>query len=122
MGKFCIQRGHPDVYKRQDVAFAFSISGASKIPIKALEIAIQRGAHAVCMTQNPSSPLARLSEYVLQIYRKDQSIDDLGKTTRIVHLSVIDALAVAYASQEWDRTAETARINRANFKEYLYGR
>lgn len=105
-----------------DVAFAFSISGASKTPIKALEIATKRGAHTISMTQNTSSPLAKLSEYVIQIYRKDQSIDDLGTATRIVHLSIIDALAIAYASQEWDRTTEITKINRANFKDYLYGR
>lgn len=105
-----------------DVAFAFSISGASKTPIKALEIATRRGAHTVSMTQNPTSPLAKLSEYVLQIYRKDQSLDDLGTATRIVHLSVIDALAVAYAAQDWDRTLEITKTNRANFKDYLYGK
>lgn len=103
-----------------DVAFAFSISGASKIPIKALEIATQRGAHTVCMTQNPTSPLARMCECVLQVYRKDQSIDDLGTATRIVHLSMIDALAVAYASQSWDKIRDIAKTNRKNFKDYLY--
>ena len=104
-----------------DVAFAFSISGASLTPIKALEIATKRGAHTICMTQNISSPLAKLSEHIIQIYRKDQSIDDLGTATRIAHLSVIDALAVAYAARKWDQTTEIAKTNRANFRDYLYG-
>lgn len=102
-----------------DVAFAFSISGTSKLPIRALEIAKQHGAYTICMTQNVASPLAKVAEYIIQIYRKDLSIDDLGTMTRIVHLALVDALAIAYASKEWDKTADITRINRENFKEHL---
>jgi len=104
-----------------DVAFAISISGMSKVPINAIEVAAKCGAHTICLTQNPTSPLAKISDCVLQVYRKDRSMDDLGTTTRIVHMSLIDALAVAYASQEWDRVAQIASANRENFKDYLYG-
>lgn len=105
-----------------DVAFAISISGASKIPIKALEVAAKCGAHTICLTQNPSSPLAKISDFTLQVFCKDQSIDDLGTASRIVHMALIDSLSIAYASQEWDRVAQIAAVNRANFKDYLYGR
>lgn len=105
-----------------DVAFAFSISGASKETIKTIEIAAQRGAHTVCMTQNSASPLARISQHVLQVYKKDCSIDDLGTATRIAHLALTDALAVAYAAQRWDETERIAQENKANFREFLYSK
>ena len=105
----------------EDVAFAISISGRSKVPLNAMEVAVRSGAHTICLTQDPSSPLAKMSDCVLQVYRKDHSIDDLGTATRIVHISIIDALAVAYASGDWDRIAQIAASNRKNFKDYLYG-
>jgi len=105
----------------EDLAFAISTSGMSKIPYNAIEIAAKGGANTVCLTQNPTSPLAQISDCVLQVYHKHQHIDDLGIATRIVHMSYIDALAVAYASQEWDQRAYIAMTNRKNFRHYLYG-
>ena len=102
-----------------DVAFAISISGMSKLPIKIIEIANKRGADTICLTQNPSSPLARKAKYMLQVYRKDNSIDDLGSATRIVHIALIDALAVAYASQDWDYITSLTKENRSNSRDYL---
>lgn len=105
----------------QDVAFAISTEGASKLPIKALEIATKNGAKTICLTQDPSSPLAKIAQLVIQIYRKDSSIDGLGTVTRIVPMAIIDALSVAYATTKWDSLADFSRENRENYKDFLYG-
>jgi DNA-binding MurR/RpiR family transcriptional regulator len=106
---------------KNDAAFAISISGQSQIPIKAVTIAAKNGAKTICLTHNAQSPLAKVSDCVLLGFRKDKSMDDLGITTRIVLTVIIDALSVAYASQEWDKVSYIARENRTNFKPYQFG-
>lgn len=105
-----------------DVAFAISISGKSQVPIRALEVAKRNGAKTICLTQDSHSPLAKVSDCVILAFRKSSSLDDLGTATRIVHIAVIDAISVAYATGDWDRIAAIARANRTNFREYTYGR
>ncbi len=105
-----------------DVAFAISISGSSQIPIQAIEIATKRGATTVCLTQNFKSPLAKICQYILPVYRKNNTLDDLGTASRIVHLSLIDALAIAYASRDWAYAKKITTENRKNFHKYLYAK
>lgn len=106
----------------KDLAFAISISGRSKTPIKAIEIASKAGAKTVCLTQDIGSPLAKVSDKVIQVYRKSYySGNDLGTVSRIAHVAVIDALAVSYAAKHWDKLSESTLINQKNISDYLYG-
>ncbi len=103
-----------------DLAFAISISGQSKIPVQALKIAKENGAKTVCLTQNPNSILTEYSDCVLIAYRRSELSDDLGTSSRIVHTAIIDALSVAYASKNWDDVAFKTRVNRKNFHQVLF--
>lgn len=103
-----------------DLAFAISISGQSKIPVQALKIAKENGAKTVCLTQNPNSILTEYSDCVLIAYRRSELSDDLGTSSRIVHTAIIDALSVAYASKNWDDVAAKTRVNRKNFHQVLF--
>lgn len=103
-----------------DVAFAISISGQSKIPVQALKIAKDNGAKTICLTQNPNSILTEYSDCTLIAYRRSELIDDLGTSSRIVHTAIIDAISVAYAARNWDDVASKTRINRKNFHQVLF--
>lgn len=100
----------------RDLAFAISISGNSLVPIQAIEIAKKNGAATVCITQNSNSHLAKMCDKVIYSYRKSKDLDDLGTATRIVQISIIDAIAVAYATMNWDKTEQIAAENRSYFK------
>jgi DNA-binding MurR/RpiR family transcriptional regulator len=104
-----------------DLAFGISISGQSKIPLQSLKIAKGNGAMTVCLTQNPGSAIAETSDCVLLAYKKSQPLDDLGTSSRLVHTSVIDAIAVAYAARNWDAVYENTRTNRRNFRIQQFG-
>lgn len=104
-----------------DLAFGISISGQSKIPLQSLKIAKSNGAMIVCLTQNPGSAIAEISDCVLLAYKKSQALDDLGTSSRLVHTSIIDAIAVAYAARNWDTVYENTRTNRRNFRIQQFG-
>jgi DNA-binding MurR/RpiR family transcriptional regulator len=107
--------------RANDLAFAISISGQSKVPVQALQIAKGNGAKTICLTQNPKSSLAKFSDCVLIAFRKSQSLDDLGTSSRIVHTAIVDAIAVAYAARNWDTAAAITKINRINFRMEQFG-
>jgi DNA-binding MurR/RpiR family transcriptional regulator len=107
--------------RANDLAFAISISGQSKLPVQALQIAKENGAKTICLTQNPKSSLAKYSDCVLIAFRKSQSLDDLGTSSRIVHTAIVDAIAVAYAARNWDTAADITKSNRINFRIQQFG-
>ena len=103
-----------------DVAFSITVSGQSIIPIQALKIARANGAHTVCLTQTPNSEITKYADCVLIAYRRAPLSDDLGTVSRIVHSSIIDAIAITYAVRNYDRVHENTRNNRNNYRPVLY--
>ena len=110
------QIGLANTLTSSDLAVAVSISGESLIPIQAIQVARKNHVPTVCITQNPNSNLARLCDHSIVCFRKNSELDDLGTSSRIVLISIIDALAVAYAAQNWDQSAAIVRENREIFK------
>lgn len=106
---------------KNDIAFAISLSGETLVPIEAVHVASHNGAKTICLTQNSSSTLAKACNLCIAARRKSNSLDDLGATTRIVHTALIDALSIAYASQNWDRVSAIAKDNKHNFGKHVYG-
>lgn len=103
-----------------DVAFCISMSGESFVPCEAAKIAKSRGAATVALTQTPGSSLTTLCDCVVLSHRRVGVTDDLGTVSRIVQLAIMDALAIAYAARNWDRTQETAEENRQRFRQIQF--
>lgn len=107
---------------KDDLAFAISISGQSSVPLQAIKIAKENGAHTVCLTQNPKSTIAYACECVLVAYRRSNYADDLGTMSRIVHSAIIDSLAVAYAAQNWEYAKKITTENRKNYRSNQFSK
>lgn len=103
-----------------DVAFSITVSGESVIPIQALKIAKKNGARTVCLTQSPNSEITKYADCVLIAYRRAPLSDDLGTISRIVHSSIIDALAITYAVRNYEHVNACTRDNRNNYKPLFY--
>ncbi|QGP90805.1 putative HTH-type transcriptional regulator YbbH [Neomoorella glycerini] len=75
-----------------DVAWAFSFSGASKSIVEALKIARATGATIISLTNNSSSPIARMSD--LSLYGAASYLSEFTGTMefRVSQLCIIDSL------------------------------
>jgi len=57
-----IMRTSANFLDRRSVAFAISYTGRSKDPLRALEIAKQRGANTICLTGFKDSPISQIAD------------------------------------------------------------
>lgn len=86
-----------------DVAFAVTHSGSSKDIVEALQIARQRGATTIAITNSGKSPVLKQSDIVLFTAAEETRHNILGLTSRLTQLSIIDAL---YFSVVYTRSQE----------------
>ncbi len=93
-----------------DVAVAFSHSGATTAVIEALELARRNGARTIALTNYADSPLARLADVVLCSTAQNSPLLGENATARIAQLNLMDALFVATAQR--DRTSADANLGR----------
>lgn len=93
-----------------DVAVAFSHSGATTAVIEALELARKNGARTIAVTNYADSPLARLADVVLCSTAQNSPLLGENATARIAQLNLLDALFVATAQR--DRKAADANLGR----------
>lgn len=93
------------VLDQEGLIFAVSSSGRTKDVIDAVKIAKERGIKVVCLTANMSSPLARLSDYVLIASASGANVTEEHKEVRTSQLAVIDALC-SYVRSKKDENNE----------------
>lgn len=83
------------------VVFGISNSGRTKTTVRALQIARERGAHTVCITSFPSSPITRYADISLITAEQADAIDrpeaPESTTAKIGQIAVLDVLYSAYA-------------------------
>ncbi|WP_084617072.1 MurR/RpiR family transcriptional regulator [Sinorhizobium arboris] len=87
-----------------DLVVAISYSGITSDPVLVLQEAKARGASALCITGNSSSPLARLADVVLVSVSHEQGSEPMA--AQIAQMTLIDALYAALVS----RNAERAQL------------
>ena len=78
-----------------DVLFVVSTSGQTKEILKLMNVAQEKGATIVLLTQHGKSPARKLADIVLTISEEEHNIRIGTMTARIAQLVVIDALFVA---------------------------
>ncbi len=83
-----------------DVAIAFSHSGATSAVLDATEMARRNGARTIAVTNYPESPLARIADVVLCSTAQNSPLLGENATARIAQLNLLDALFVAVAQRD----------------------
>lgn len=96
-----------------DVAFAYSRSGQSRIPVKALQIAKENGATTISLTQNPKSEIVEYSDITIMIPKSVNDESKAGNFSEIVPLSIINAIYSAVTVRNWDSSLENLKLNNA---------
>jgi len=91
--------------KKNDLLIAISQGGRSNGPISAAHEARNHGCPVMCITGNPTSPLAALSDLVLLSVSHESRPETL--TSRIAQYALIHALYVSLAMQMSETTLET---------------
>ncbi len=94
----------------QDVAIAFSHSGATTAVLDAAELARRNGARTIAVTNYPESPLAKMVDVVLCSTAQNSPLIGENATARIAQLNLLDALFVAVAQR--DRKSADANLSR----------
>ncbi|EAA6246590.1 SIS domain-containing protein [Salmonella enterica subsp. salamae] len=88
-----------------DILLAVSHSGQTSDLIQMVNIANERGAETICLTNYPNSPLSLICRYSIISAVKNNPITGENATTRIVHLNILDAIFTIIAS----KTSEIAK-------------
>jgi DNA-binding MurR/RpiR family transcriptional regulator len=87
-----------------DVCLAISHTGSTQETLATVDAARQAGAHTILITSFLSSPLAEISDLVLTAGSREVSFHLEAVASRLAHLAVIDALLVAVAEQDEERS------------------
>lgn len=85
-----------------DVVFAISASGASRRLLKIVQIAKERGARIVAITNHMHSPLADLCDYILLTATREHIFYNQISFTRVAAMSLIDSLFLLLISTKED--------------------
>jgi DNA-binding MurR/RpiR family transcriptional regulator len=87
-----------------DVCFAVSHTGATRETVASVKAAKEAGAKTVAVTSFSRSPITEYSDEVLVAGGPEVSFRLEAMTSRIAHLSVLDALFVAVAAGDRERS------------------
>lgn len=88
--------------KKGDVLIAISASGASRHLLKMAQIAHENHAVVVAITNQPRSPLAEESDYVLVTATRENIFHEQASFTRMAAMAVIDSLFLFLFSMKRD--------------------
>jgi RpiR family transcriptional regulator, carbohydrate utilization regulator len=87
------------------IAFGISSSGATRETVQCLEVAKERGAATLCLTNAMSSPITRCSDLCLYATPSEINYFQAPLASRVTQLAVIDALFVYLALKSKNKTA-----------------
>lgn len=106
--------------KEGDVAIGISHSGSSKDVIEAMQLARERGATTICITNKGKSTIQKHSDLVLYTASEETKYNILALTSRIAQLSIIDALYYYIVYQQSDKTFKSIDDTEQSLKRKKY--
>lgn len=106
--------------KKGDVAIGISHSGSSKDIIEAMQIARERGAVTMCITNKGKSPIQKHSDLVLHTASEETKYNILALTSRIAQLSIIDTLYYHIVYQQSDKAFQSIDDTEQSLKRKKY--
>ncbi|MER6980092.1 MurR/RpiR family transcriptional regulator [Streptomyces carpinensis] len=87
-----------------DVALAISHSGETEDTVEPLQVAAERGATTIALTNAPHSSLAQAADLVLTTCARETPFRFGATVSRIAQLAVVDCLFVGVAQRSYDAT------------------
>lgn len=90
--------------KKGDVAFGISCSGKTRETVQCVEIARERKATVLCLTNCMNSPITRSSDLVLLATPSEIKYFQAPLASRVTQLALMDILFVAIAKTRKNRT------------------
>lgn len=90
-----------------DLVMAFSHSGSTKDIVAAVQLAKDRGATIVVITNFPQSPVGNLADLVLRTQAEETPFGSGGIPSITAQLALIDALFVGVAMSQYDEALES---------------
>lgn len=108
------------VANERHFVLAISQSGSSVEIVEAMEKVHQQGAQTACITGYPRSPLTRHCDTVLLSAVQESPFESGDMSSLISQLSVIDALVVGAALEDFDRSVEMIQVTAESVKQKKY--
>ena len=94
----------------QDAIVLFSYSGATRSGMEIMELAASRNIPTVLITRYPSSPIARISDYVLRCGSNEGPFQLGSVSARIAQLTLLDILFHEYQYRNQEMCQEKLRL------------
>jgi RpiR family transcriptional regulator, carbohydrate utilization regulator len=91
--------------RKRDVAFGISCSGTTRETVRCLEVAQEKGATTICLTNAMKSPITGCADIALYATPSEVKYFQAPLASRVTQLAVIDALFVFLAQKNKNRTA-----------------
>ncbi|HAU5565761.1 TPA: SIS domain-containing protein [Serratia fonticola] len=95
-----------------DILLAISHSGQTADIIQMVNVANDKGAETICLTNYPNSPLSLTARHAIVSAVKNNPITGENATTRIVHLNILDAIFTIIASQTSEQSQNSLHNTR----------
>ena len=105
--------------KEKDVLIAISASGASRRLIRMAELAKDRGAITIALTNQACSPLTQVCDHVIITATREHVFYDQVSFTRMAAMAVIDTLFMLLLSTKKDFFENVAEHERSVIEEKL---
>lgn len=94
--------------KSGDIAIGISNSGRTIATVDTLRLAGEQGAVTACITSHADSPITNASDYPLVIFTDEIQYPIEAISSRIAHISVLDAISISLSARKYDEAVERA--------------
>jgi DNA-binding MurR/RpiR family transcriptional regulator len=101
-----LQEMYASLTSPEDVALGISHTGSSKDTVHALELAKQRGARTVCITNHSDSPLTRHGDFCLFTSTRVSHFREEEMASNLATLALTEALYVGICVQRSDASVQ----------------
>lgn len=101
-----VQEMYASLTSAEDVAVGISHTGSSIDTVHALELAKQRGARTICITNHSDSPLTRHSDFCLFTSTRVSHFREETMASNLATLALTEALYVGICVQRSDASAQ----------------
>ncbi|MCK6628800.1 MAG: MurR/RpiR family transcriptional regulator [Anaerolineae bacterium] len=101
-----VQEMYASLTSPEDVAVGISHTGSSKDTVYALELAKQRGARTVCITNHSDSPLTRYGDFCLFTSTRVSHFGEERMASNLATLALIEALYVGICVARSDASVQ----------------
>lgn len=101
-----MQEMYASLTSPEDVAMGISHTGSSKDTVYALELAKQRGARTICITNHSDSPLTRCSDFCLFTSTRVSHFREEHMASNLATLALTEALYVGICVERSDASVQ----------------